>query len=134
MGSKNWTPASRRYQRRVIGASLLYAAALIGAIWLFKHHPPGGLLRYAVAMAPALPLVGIFASLGLFLKEEGDEFQRALMVEQVLWAMGGTLSLATIWGFMESFDVVPHVASYYIAVTWFAMFGAARCLVWWRYR
>jgi hypothetical protein len=81
---KNCTPAFKRYQLRVIAASLLYAIALCGAVWLFKHQPPEGALRYLVAVAPAVPLVGIIVAMGLFLKEEDDEFQRRLMVEQML--------------------------------------------------
>ena len=134
MGMRSWTPAFRRYQHRVIGASLVYAGALLGSVWLFKHHPPEGVVRYLVAVAPALPLVGIIAAMGFFLKEEDDEFQRALMVEQMLWSMGATLSIATVWGFLESFGVAPHVDAYYVAVLWFAAMGAARALVWWRYR
>ena len=134
MGMRGWTPAFRRYQQRVVGASLAYAVLLLGAVWLFKHHPPEGALRYVVAAAPAVPLVGIFACLGLFLKEEEDEFQRAIMVEQMLWAMGATLSIATVWGFLENFGVAPHVEAYWSAVLWFAMMGLARGVVWWRYR
>jgi len=134
MWVKNWTPAFRRYQQRVICASLIYAAALLGAVWLFKHHPPQGALGYAVAAAPAIPLVGIIVVMGLFLKEEDDEFQRALMVEQMLWSTGATLAAATIWGFLESFGLAPHLQAYWGAVAWFAMFGVARFLVRWRYR
>jgi hypothetical protein len=134
MWSKSWTPAFKRYQLRVIGASLAYAFALCGAVWLFKHHPPEGVLRYGVAVAPAVPLVAIIVAMGLFLKEEDDEFQRALMVEQMLWSTGAMLTFVTIWGFLESFDVAPHVEAYWGAVLWFAMFGVARCVVRWRYR
>jgi hypothetical protein len=134
MGMRHWTPAFRRYQYRVIGASLLYAGALLGAVWLFKHHPPEGALRYGVAVAPALPLVAIIAAMGFFLKEEADEFQRALMIEQMLWSTGAMLAIVTVWGFLESFGVAPHVEAYWGAVVWFGAMGAARFLVWWRYR
>ncbi len=134
MWSKNWTPAFKRYQVRVIGASLLYAVALCGAVWLFKHQPPTGALRYVVAAAPAVPLVGIIVAMGLFLREEDDEFQRRLMVEQMLWSTGATLTVATVWGFLENFGLTPHYEAYWGAVVWFAMFGLARFVVRWRYR
>ena len=31
------------------------------------------------------------------------------MVRQTLWASGFALSVATVWGFLESFDLVGHV-------------------------
>ena len=134
MSRKDWTPAFRRYQHRVIGSSLVYAAVLCGAVWLFKHHPPEGALGYGVAVAPAIPLVGIVASMGLFLKEEDDEFQRAMMVEQMLWGTGATLAVATVWGFLETFGLARHFEAYWGAVVWFALFGLARVVVRWRYR
>lgn len=134
MWSKNWTPAFRRYQQRVIASALVYAAALCAAVWLFKHHVPEGTLRYVVAVAPALPLVGMIASMGLFLKEEDDEFQRTLMIEQMLWGTGGALVLASVWGFLENFGLVDHLEAYWGVVAWFGLFGVARCVVRWRYR
>ena len=34
-----------------------------------------------------------------------------------------TLSIVTIWGFLENFDQVPHAPGFYVAVLWFAMLG-----------
>jgi hypothetical protein len=42
--------------------------------------------------------------------------------------------VATVWGFLESFDLTPHYEAYWGAVVWFAMFGLARFVVRWRYR
>jgi hypothetical protein len=46
-----------------------------------------------------------------------------LMIRQTLWASGFALSLATLWGFLESFDLVGHVAAYYVAILWFGGLG-----------
>ena len=119
--------ALRRYTRRVLAFSLLYGAALLGAVYLFKHHLVGGPLAWAVAVLPALAIVGIFAAIGLYLVEESDEYLRVLMVRQTLWASGFALSIATIWGFLESFALVGHVESYYVAVLWFGGLGLGAC-------
>jgi hypothetical protein len=131
---KNCTPAFVRYQVRVLAASLAYAILLIAAVWQFKHHPPTGALRYLVAVSPAIPLVGIIAVVGLYLKEETDEFQRALMVRQMLWSTGLTLSLATIWGFLEDFGVAPHLEAYWAAAVWLMVMGFSRFFIWRRYQ
>jgi hypothetical protein len=55
--------------------------------------------------------------------EEGDEYLRMLMVRQTLWASAFALSLATVWGFLEAFELVDHIESYYIAVVWFFGLG-----------
>ncbi|MFA5968638.1 MAG: hypothetical protein WC816_05275 [Sphingomonas sp.] len=119
--------AALRYRRRVIALTLLYAAFLIAAIYAFKHHLLGGPIAYLVAILPALAIIGIFVSIGAYLVEEQDEYLRALAVRQSLWASGFALSGATIWGFLESFDLVGHVDAYYVAVLWFGGLGLGGC-------
>ncbi|WP_309661825.1 hypothetical protein [Sphingomonas sp.] len=113
----------RRYNKRVLWLSVLYALFLIGAVYGFKHHLLSGPVAYVAAILPALPIIGIFAAIGRYLVEEQDEYLRMLMVRQTLWASGFALSAATIWGFLESFDLVGHVESYYVAVLWFGGLG-----------
>jgi hypothetical protein len=117
------TPAWKRYNIRVVWLSLLYALLLIASVYAFKRGLVAGLGAYAVAVLPALPIIGIFAAIGCYLVEEQDEYIRSLMVRQTLWASGFALSVATIWGFLESFEVAGHIDSYYIAVVWFVGLG-----------
>jgi hypothetical protein len=117
------SPAMRRYNRRVILLSLAYAIVLIAATYAFKHHLLSGAAAWFVATLPALAIIGIFVAVGRLLVEEQDEYQRMLMVRQSLWASGFSLSLATLWGFLESFELVGHVESYFVAVLWFGGLG-----------
>ena len=117
------SPAGRRYNKRVIVLSLIYAAILIGSVYAFKHHLVGGPVAWIVAILPALPIIGIFAAIGLYLVEEQDEYVRMLMVRQTLWASGFALSIATMWGFLESFELVSHVEVYWVSVLWFGGLG-----------
>jgi hypothetical protein len=117
------TPAWTRYNWRVVWLSLLYAAFLISAVYGFKHKLVADDLAYVVAILPALPVIGIFAAIGRYLVEEQDEYVRMLMVRQTLWASGVALSAATIWGFLESFDLVRHVDGYYVVIAWFFGLG-----------
>ena len=117
------SPASKRYNIRVIWLSLLYGVFLIPAVYGFKHHLIGGAIEYVAAILPALPIIGIFVAIGRYLIEEQDEYVRMLMVRQTLWASGFSLSLATVWGFLESFDLVGHIPAFYISVLWFGGLG-----------
>jgi hypothetical protein len=96
---------------------------LFGVITFFKNGHPAGLSAYAAAVLPALPIVGIFFAMGRYLIDEQDEYVRMLVVRQTLWASGFALSIATVWGFLENFDLVGHVDAYYAAVLWFAGLG-----------
>jgi hypothetical protein len=117
------SPAGWRYNKRVVVLSLIYAACLLGAVYGFKHHLVSGAFAWIVAILPALPIIGIFAAIGLYLVEERDEYVRMLMVRQTLWASGFALSIATMWGFLESFELVSHVEVYWVSVLWFGGLG-----------
>ena len=122
------SPAQRRYNRTVLVLSACYGILLIGAGALFKYHHLAGPAAYCVAIMPALPIVGIFAAIGRYLVDESDEFLRMLMVRQTLIASGFALSIATVWGFLESFDVAPHVDAYWIAVLWYGGLSLGACI------
>ena len=115
--------AQRRYNRSVLLLSAAYALILFGVIAFFRNGPPHGPSAYAAAILPALPIIGIFAAIGRYMIDESDEYLRMLLVRQSLWASAFSLSIATIWGFLESFDLVGHIESYYVAVLWFGGLG-----------
>ena len=118
----------KRYNARVLWLSLAYAIFLIAAVYAFKHQLLEGPLAYIAAVLPALPIIGIFAAIGRYLVEEQDEYVRMLMVRQTLWASGFALSVATVWGFLEAFELVGHPEFYWIAVIWFGGFGLGACI------
>jgi len=120
--------AWKRYNRRMIWLSLLYCAFLLPAVYGFKHELVLGWAAYLVAILPALPIIGIFGAIGRYLVEEQDEYVRMLMVRQTLWASGIALSVATVWGFLENFELVGHPEFYWIAVLWFGGFGIGGCI------
>ena len=115
--------AWRRYNWRAIWLSLAYAIFLIAAVYGFKHQFIPGALKYVVAILPALPIIGLFVAMGRYLVEERDEYVRMLMVRQTLWASGFALSVATVWGFLEGFDLVGHADGYWIVVLWYFGLG-----------
>ncbi|TMJ20451.1 MAG: hypothetical protein E6G92_12120 [Alphaproteobacteria bacterium] len=117
------TPAWKRYNWRVVWLSLAYATLLIGAVLALKYHLVSGVMTYAIAILPALPVIGIIGAIGLYLAEEQDEYVRMLMVRQTLWASGFALSAATIWGFLESFELIGRVDGYYVVIVWFFGLG-----------
>jgi hypothetical protein len=113
----------RRYNWRMVWLSLAYAFFLILAVYGFRHQLLHGATAYLTAILPALPIIGIFGAMGRYLVEEQDEYVRMLMVRQSLWASAFALSLATVWGFLENFELVSHIDAYYIAIVWFIGLG-----------
>jgi hypothetical protein len=119
------TQAWKRYNWRAIWLSLAYAVFLIAAVYGFKHQLVPAGLKYVVAILPAMPIIGLFLAMGRYLVEEQDEYVRMLMVRQTLWASGFALSAATVWGFLQNFDLLGPVDGYWIVVAWYYGLGIA---------
>jgi hypothetical protein len=101
------SPALRRYLTRLVILMLLYLGTLFGAVFAFKAHAVSGPAAYALAILPALPIIGVFWAVMRLLIEEPDEFIKLLHVRQSLVATGFCLTVMTIWEFLQNFDLVP---------------------------
>jgi hypothetical protein len=121
-------PAFRRYTWSVMLLMAGYVLVLFGVNAYFENSAPTGPLAYLAAALPALPIVGVFLVIGRLLVDlRTDEYVRMLMVRQTLVATGFALTVSTIWGFLESFELAPHVEAYWCAVLWFAGLGVGGC-------
>ena len=128
------TKAGRRYISRLFPTMVLYIVFLYIAQWTFHHLHPTGLVVYLLAVLPALPLVGTLAIVGLYIAEESDEFERSIIVQSMLWGLGGALSVSTIWGFLEDFAKAPHISSFYVYIFFWIFMGISQPLIRLRYR
>ena len=118
--------AQRRYNKRVLALSALYAVLLLAAVWVFNHRPPHGVPAYALAVLPALPIVGIVWAMARYLGEEQDEYLRVVETGKALGATAFMLAVTTVWGFLQTFELLPRVDFYWAAVIWFAVNLARR--------
>src|SRR5271157_6389884 len=88
------TKAGRRYIYRLASTMAVYLLVLFISRWIFHHLHPTGLIVYLLAILPTLPLVGSLAVVGLYIAEESDDFERSILVQSILWGLGGALSVA----------------------------------------
>ena len=101
------SPAGRRYTVRIAVLMGFYLVLFFVATWLFRHDRPNGITAYALALAPAVPVIGLFWAVMRFMVEETDEFMRLLLVRQCLFASGFSFAILTVWEFLQNFDLVP---------------------------
>jgi hypothetical protein len=132
--SNPMNPAVRRYMRRFIPSMLLYVVVLTGSLYAIGQFDPKGPLLWALAVAPALPILVVIAVMGLYVVEETDELPRMIAVQSMLWGIGITLALATVWGFLENADLVPHLSSFLMFPLFCGAMGLAQPFIWRRYR
>ena len=128
------TKAGRRYIYRLAPTMLLYIVFLFIVQWTFHHHHPTGLFAYFLAVLPALPLIGSLAVVGLYIAEESDEFERSIIVQSMLWGLGGALSVGTVWGFLEDFTNAPHISIFYVYVFFWIFMGISQPFIRLKYR
>ncbi len=133
-GKLNPSPAAKRYRTRFMVAMTVYVVALIGSLSAVIQYHLVGLVAYVLAITPALPLLAAIVSMGVYLREETDEFERAMQAEAALWASGGLLAIETIWGFMELFGLAPHIQTWWAFPIWCFLLGPGNLIARRRYR
>jgi hypothetical protein len=122
--AKYKSAATRNYLVRLFVLMTLYVIALFAAVTAFKSHSVSGIAAYALAIAPALPVIGVFWAVMRLLIEEPDEFVKLLHVRQCLVATGFCLTVMTIWEFLQNFDLVtPGNHGFGAAMFWFMGLG-----------
>lgn len=122
----------RRYIIRVLLFMGCYVAVLTGSLTFARgggDHAPAMLV--GLALLSALSIIGVFWAIFRLLVETDDEYQRLLFAKQTLWATALTLVIATIWQFLEVFDVVA-TGPQWMGAIWFAMLGVGGAIVRWR--
>lgn len=120
---KPMRPAQRRYTIRIAVAMTAYMITLYAAVSMIRSGQAVGTLAWILALLPGLCVAGVFWAVGRLLVEETDEYLRMLLVRQVLIATGLTLSIVTVYGFLENFELVNHIDGFYVAMLWFIGLG-----------
>ena len=122
-------PAEWRYVQRLFIAMAVYVAVLFAVNWTFHHHPPQGTLAYLLAALPALPVIGGIGAVGYYLIDEKDEFLRTLLTRAMLYSLGITLAVVTVFESVTRFiklDGPPLFSAFTLFVV---VFGLAQSLM-----
>lgn len=123
------TPAAQRYLRRftlVTAAYVLLIAANVGVSWTFD---PSQTILGLMAIVAALPIVGMLIVLGIYLREESDEFVRDRIVLSMLIGLGVLLSLSSILGMLQFEGLVGELPVFLAFPIWCGAWGIAQSLL-----
>jgi hypothetical protein len=126
--------ARHRYIRRfAIAMSAYIALTLIVASCFHRLHPTGP-FAYLLAALPAFAIIAMIVTVGLYLAEEKDEFQRNLLVQAMLWGLGGVMAITSVWGMLESFTHIPHFEPTWTFTVFWILVGISSPFLQRRYR
>jgi hypothetical protein len=119
------TPAAKRYLIRLLIAVTVYVIAVFVTMHLLYHGRLPLPAAIGLATIPSIPIVAMIVIVGLYLKEETDEFQRELFIKCLLWGTGGTLAITSFWSFLHIFAHVPAVDGFHVFVLFWTLVGLA---------
>ena len=112
------SPALMRYNTRFMAAMLAYVLGMLIAMALHNDAMPAGPLAYAVALLPTLPALAMILVMGRYLVEETDEYLRHRASLSAIIGLGLVLVIGTVWGFLETFGLAPHVWAWWVVPVW----------------
>jgi hypothetical protein len=100
------TKAARRYVQRMGAVGLVYLATVwVITRYIHQHHPTGAKL-FVLAAVPAFDVIAMIAVVGIYLRDEVDEFKRHQLIVSILWAVGITLALMAFVDFLQSYQSI----------------------------
>jgi len=121
-GNRTISIATMRYISRLLTTMLIYVGVVLYSKWAFQHFHPTGFRVYVLAALPGLPMVASLFVVGLYIKEEVDEFQRAILVRAILYGLAASFVVSTVWGSLEDFGHARHLSSFLAYLTfWIVM-------------
>ena len=118
--------AMRAYTRRVLIAAFSYVILLLAGMAVARTYAPPIAARVVMALAVAVPVLFMIRAMALLLREETDEYLRMRVVNQSLVATGFLLTIATLYGFLNAFDVAPRVDAWAAVPLWAIGLGVGR--------
>jgi hypothetical protein len=120
--------AAKTYTWRILIVMSGYLLAVWGTTAFVRAHHPHGAEVYALAVLPTIPILCMLGVVGLYLREEKDEFQRTMLVRSMLLAIAGTLGMTAFVDFLRSYDALVALPPFTEFVTFWILSGLAQAV------
>jgi len=123
------SPATRRYNRRMLIWSLGYVLCLGIAMTVRNYLHPQGALLWGIAVLPSVPMIFFVWTLARYVVEEEDEYLRYRQTSAALIGLALVLLAGTLWGFLETFGITPHVPAWWVVPVWAIGLGLGQMIM-----
>jgi hypothetical protein len=125
-------PAAGRLFRDMLGAGVVYLAAVAGASLAIKGFAPPQWIAGPLAVAPIAPALLMLGAQLRYMRAL-DEFQRRLQSEAVLIAAAVTAFGTLAYGQLEDMAGFPEISMMWVFPALCIVWSAAMVFVRWRY-
>lgn len=114
--------ASKRYMQRLAAVMFFYMLTVWRVTAMVRTHHFSGRGLYFAAALPTVPVIAMLVVVGLYLREERDEFSRQQTVISMLWAIAITLGFAAFTDFLRSYGAIGTVPPFTeFTIFWISM-------------
>ena len=110
--------AATRYLFGMMATSVAYVLGLGVAMWTWRNLEPSVGVTWLLAMLPIVPILAMIFVMGRYVVEEQDEYLRHRAIMASLVGLGFVLAIGSFWGFLETFELVPHVPGWWAVPIW----------------
>ena len=101
--------ASKRYTRRLAAVMFFYMLTVWRVTPFVRTHHLSGRSLYIASALPTIPVIVMLVVVGLYLREERDEYARQQTVVSMLWAIAITLGFTAFTDFLRSYGAIAAV-------------------------
>jgi len=126
------TQAGQRYVRRFVPITMIYGFMIAVNVVATAKLAPGPILAAALAILTALPVLGMIVVLGIYLRDETDEFQRDRHIVAMMVATGVLLALTSVLGMLQYAKLVGDLQVFLAFPIWCAVWGITQWAMCWR--
>jgi amino acid transporter len=120
MNSNPTTLATRRYKIQLTVTVAAYVAILVTVMWALGRFDLHGVLRYAVTLAPLVPIAFLVMAVARYFRES-DELERRIVTEAFAIGAVVTALFSVTYAFLENTGL-PHLTAWW---TWSVVMGAS---------
>jgi undecaprenyl pyrophosphate phosphatase UppP len=99
----NTSKAGMRYAAHFAVVMVFYSLAVRYTGSIASHSQPHGWKLYLLASLPTIPIICMLVVVGLYLREETDEYKRVVLVRSVLIATAVTLAYSVFNAFLSNY-------------------------------
>jgi small-conductance mechanosensitive channel len=128
------TPAARRYLKRFVPTMAGYVVTVMATSLAVASFQPKGAVLVAISILPALAIIALLVVIGMYVREETDEYLRQRIVISMLFGIGVVLAISAVLGFLQIYRAIGQVDVFWAFPVWCGSWGMAQCFLTWRDR